>query len=85
MTCSLFHNRNNGILLLFSHFRKKNKGVHLLVAEGKPIPPPTIGSLHSFQTSVDLPDLNSSSQSKLRVQKGPWPISVHAKDAAFVT
>ena len=80
VTCSLFHNINNGILLLLWNFRIKTEGMHLLVAEGKSLPPPTIGPLHSFQTSSVLLNLSSSSQ---RVQKGPWPISVHVEDAAL--
>ena len=56
------------------------KGVHLLVAEGNSLHQPPIGPLNSFQTSLDL--LNSS-QSKLRVQKGPWPISEHAEECCI--
>ena len=39
VTCSLFHNSNNGILLLLWNFRIKTKGVHLLVNEGKSLSP----------------------------------------------
>ena len=69
MTCSLFSNRNNGILILLQIFLIKTKTVDLLVAEGTSLLPPTIGPLHSFQTSLDLLNLSSSSQSKLRVNK----------------
>ena len=75
VTCSLFHNRNNGILLLLWNFRIKTKGVYLLVAEGKSLPPTIIGPLHSFQTSLYFPNLSSSSQSKLKGSKkflGPF-------------
>ena len=61
VTCSLFHNKNNGILLLLWNFRIKTNKAHLLVAEGK--------SLHSFQTSLDLLSLSSSSHSKLKESK----------------
>ena len=36
---TFIRNRNNGILLLFWNFIIKTKGVHLLVAEGKSVPP----------------------------------------------
>ena len=60
-------------------FLQPAKGVHLLLPEGNSLPHP-IGPLNSFQTSLDLPNLSSSSQSKLRVQKDPWPISVNAEE-----
>ena len=74
VTCSLFiHNRNNGILhsATIVEFQNKTKGVHLLVAEGKSLPPPIIVPLHSFLTSLDLLNLSSSCQESKKVL-GPF-------------
>ena len=45
-----------------------------------PIP---VGPLHSFKTSLDLPNLSSSSQLKLWIQKVLAPFQCMQKNAAF--
>ena len=84
MTCSLFHSRNNGILLLLWNFRIKTKEVHLLVAEVKSLPPthqrnPTLLSDQFGSPKFDLFKSIKFKESK----KGSWPISVHVKDDAL--